>query len=163
MQQPVIAAVDPLRGDIAPVGLGLMLARLTSAPLLLAGAYPDLHFDGVSPGLTRAFGAEAEQRMSRLGALVEHAPGPRVAVATTVVASARSPARALHDLAEHHEASLFVLGSSRRGLVGRVLPGAVTDRLLHGAPCPVAVAPGGFSFDDADGGLGRPDEHALAD
>jgi nucleotide-binding universal stress UspA family protein len=133
MHQPVIAAVDPLRDDIAPVALGLMLARLTSAPLLLAGA-------------------DAEQGMSRLGALVEHAPGPRVPVATTIVASAGAPARALHDLAERQEASLLVLGSSRRGLVGRVLPGAVTDRLLHGAPCPVAVAPRGFSFADADGG-----------
>jgi nucleotide-binding universal stress UspA family protein len=31
-----------------------------------------------------------------------------------------------------------------------VLPSAVTDRLLHRAPCPVAVAPVGFSFADAD-------------
>ena len=78
MHQPVIAAVDPLRDDIAPVALGLMLARLTSAPLLLAGAYPvDLHVDGVYPELNRAFGADAEQGMSRFGALVEHAPGPR--------------------------------------------------------------------------------------
>jgi nucleotide-binding universal stress UspA family protein len=153
MHQPVIALVDPLRDDIAPVALGLMLARLTSAPLLLAGAYPvDLHVDGVYPELTRAFGADAEQGMSRFGTLVEHAPGPRVPVATKVVASTGFPARALHDLAEHQEASLLVLGSSRRGLVGRVLPGAVTDRLLHGAPCPVAVAPRGFSFEDADDG-----------
>ncbi len=36
---------------------------------------------------------------------------------------------------------MFVLGSSSRSQIGRVLPGAVTDRLLHGAPCPVAVAP----------------------
>jgi hypothetical protein len=57
MHQPVIAAVDPLRDDIAPVAPGLMLARLSSAPLLLAGAYPDLNFDGESPRLTRAFGA----------------------------------------------------------------------------------------------------------
>ena len=153
MHRPVIAVVDPLRDDIAPVALGLMLARLTSAPLLLAGAYPvDLHVDGVYPELTRASAADAEQGMSRFGALVEHAPGPRVPVATTVVASAGFPARALHDLAKHHEATLLVLGSSRRGLVGRVLPGAVTDRLLHGAPCPVAVAPGGFSFEDAGDG-----------
>lgn len=153
MHQPVIALVDPLRDDIAPVALGLMLARLTSAPLLLAGAYPvDLHVDRVYPELTRASAADAEQRMHRFGALVEDAPGPRVPVATTAVASAGFPASALHDLAEHQEASLLVLGSSRRGLVGRVLPGAVTDRLLHGAPCPVAVAPGGFSFEDAGDG-----------
>jgi nucleotide-binding universal stress UspA family protein len=153
MHQPVIALVDPLRDDIAPVALGLMLARLTSAPLLLAGAYPvDLHVDRVYPELTRASAVDAEQGMSRFRALVEEAPGPRVPVSTTVVASAGFPARALHDLAEHQEASLLVLGSSRRGPVGRVLPGAVTDRLLHGAPCPVAVAPGGFSFEDAADG-----------
>ena len=46
---------------------------------------------------------------------------------------------------------MLVIGSSLRGQLGRVLPGAVTDRLLHGAPCPVAVAPKGFSFADATG------------
>jgi nucleotide-binding universal stress UspA family protein len=153
MHQPVIAAVDPLREDTAPVALGLMLARLTWAPLLLAGAYPvDLHVDGVYPELTRTFRADAEGAMRRFAALVENAPGARVPVETTVVPSAGFPARALHDLAEREEASLLVLGSSRRGHLARVLPGAVTDRLLHGAPCPVAVAPVGFSFEDADNG-----------
>ena len=61
------------------------------------------------------------------------------------------PARALHDLAEREGASLVVIGSSARGRVGRVLPSAVTDR-LHGAPCPVAVAPVGYSFEDASDG-----------
>ena len=170
MQQPVIAAVDPLREDTAPAALGLMLARLTRAPLLLAGAYPvDLHVDGVYPDVTRAVREDAEAAMRRFGALVENAPGARVPVATTVVPSAGFPARALHDLAEQEEASLVVLGSSRRGQLGRVLPGAVTDRLLHGAPCPVAVAPVGFSFEDADAGLrligvgftDTPDGHAA--
>ena len=170
MQQPVIAAVDPLREDTAPAALGLMLARLTRAPLLLAGAYPvDLHVDGVYPDVTRAVREDAEAAMRRFGALVENAPGARVPVATTVVPSAGFPARALHDLAEQEEASLVVLGSSRRGHLGRVLPGAVTDRLLHGAPCPVAVAPVGFSFEDADAGLrligvgftDTPDGHAA--
>ena len=55
------------------------------------------------------------RRMRRFGALVENAPGARVPVATTVVPSAGFPARALHDLAEQEEASLLVLGSSRRG------------------------------------------------
>src|SRR5688572_29730825 len=112
MQQPVIAAIDPLREDTAPAALGLLLARLTWAPLLLAGAYPvDLHVDGVYPDLTRAVRADAEAAMGRLGALVENAPGARVPVATTIVPSAGFPARALHDLAEQEEASLVVLGS----------------------------------------------------
>jgi nucleotide-binding universal stress UspA family protein len=46
----------------------------------------------------------------------------------------------------------MVLGSSRRRHLGRVLPSAVTDRLLHGAPCPIAVAPVGFSFEAAHDG-----------
>jgi nucleotide-binding universal stress UspA family protein len=170
MQQPVIAAVDPLRDDIAPAALGLMLARLTRAPLLLAGAYPvDLQVDSVYPELTSAFRADAEEAMRRIGALVEQARGPRVPVTTTVAPFVGFPARALHDLAERDEASLVVLGSSRRGHVGRVLPGAVTDRMLHGAPCPLAVAPTGFSFEDAGDGprligvafTDTPDGHAA--
>jgi nucleotide-binding universal stress UspA family protein len=170
MHQPVIAAADPLREDIAPAALGLMLARLTRAPLLLAGAYPvDLHVDSIYPELTRAFRADVEQAMRRIGALVEQAPGPRVPLTTTVAASAGFPARVLHDLAEREEASVVVLGSSRRGHVVRVLPSAVTDRLLHGAPCPVAVAPTGFSLEDADDGprligvafTDTPDGHAA--
>jgi nucleotide-binding universal stress UspA family protein len=150
MQQPVIATVDPLDDDAAPAALGLMLARLTGRPLLLAGAYQDV--DGVRPELA---GTDAEATMRRFSTLVESAPGARVRVATTVVLSVGSPARALHDLVEREGASIVVLGSSRRGQLGRVLPGAVTDRLLHGAPCPVAVAPVGFSFEDADDGPRR--------
>jgi nucleotide-binding universal stress UspA family protein len=40
-----------------------------------------------------------------------------------------------------------VLGSSRHGKIGRVLAGSTAERLLHGAPCPVAVAPRDFHTD----------------
>src|SRR5262245_211299 len=131
MQQLVVAGVDPLREDTAPAALGLMLARLTRAPLLLAGAYPvDLHVDGVD-----SLRAHAEAAVRRVGTLVESAPGTRVPVTTTVVPSAGFPARALHDLAEQEGAGIVVLGSSRRGRLGRALPSALTDRLLHGAAC----------------------------
>jgi nucleotide-binding universal stress UspA family protein len=46
----------------------------------------------------------------------------------------------LHDLAEEREAIAAVVGSSDRGPVGRVLPGSTAERLLHGAPCAIAVA-----------------------
>ena len=87
--------------------------------------------------------------MNRVRDLTEHAAGASTPVTTVLTAAAGLPARALHDLAEGEAASLVVIGSSARGRVGRVLPGAVTDRLLHGAPCPVAVAPVGYSFEDA--------------
>lgn len=146
----VIVAVDPLREDVAPAALGLLFARLTSAPLLLAGAYPaEDHIDSIPSEYTRTLRTDAEHATRRVAALIEEAPGARVPVTTTVTAAYGPPARALHDLAERDNAYLLVIGSSRRGQVGRVLPGAVTDRLLHGAPCPVAVAPAGYSFQDA--------------
>ena len=150
MSRPIIAAVDPLSEDVAPAALGLLLARLTAAPLVLAAAYPvELYVDSLYPEYARASRRDAEEAMNRVRDLTEHAAGASTPVTTVLTAAAGLPARALHDLAEGEAASLVVIGSSARGRVGRVLPGAVTDRLLHGAPCPVAVAPVGYSFEDA--------------
>ena len=52
-----------------------------------------------------------------------------------------SAARALHEAAEGEDAGLLVVGSSRRGPLGRVVPGSTAARLLRGASCPVAVVP----------------------
>jgi Universal stress protein UspA and related nucleotide-binding proteins len=62
---------------------------------------------------------------------------------------ASSPATGLARLAQAEEADLIVLGSTHRGALGRVVPGATAERLLAHSPCGVAVAPGGF------GGEGR--------
>ena len=37
--RPIIAAIDPHRDDAGAANLGLLLARVTGAPLLLASAY----------------------------------------------------------------------------------------------------------------------------
>jgi nucleotide-binding universal stress UspA family protein len=55
-----------------------------------------------------------------------------------------SPARALQELAEEEAPDLIVLGSCHRGLRARALLGGTAERLLHGSPCPVAVAPRGY-------------------
>ena len=70
----------------------------------------------------------------------------RVPVRTISVPAA--PARALTETAEREHADLVVVGSSHRGTVGRVLPGTTAERLLHGAPCAVAVAPRGYEGGD---------------
>jgi len=59
-----------------------------------------------------------------------------------------SPAEVMTDIAEAEEIDLIVVGSPHRGAIGRVLIGSVADNLLHGAPCPVAVAPSGYSAED---------------
>jgi nucleotide-binding universal stress UspA family protein len=58
--------------------------------------------------------------------------------------SAPSESRGLHDQAERERAELVVVGSSRRGPMGRTFPGSTGDRLLQGSACPVAVAPRGL-------------------
>jgi nucleotide-binding universal stress UspA family protein len=58
---------------------------------------------------------------------------------------APSPARGLSEVAEAEHADLLVIGSSHRGPLRRVLAGTTAQRLLHGSPCPVAVAPAGYA------------------
>ena len=53
--------------------------------------------------------------------------------------------RGLHELAEATGADLLVIGSSRRGLLGRVLIGDDTRAALNGAPCAVAIPPAGYT------------------
>jgi len=55
-----------------------------------------------------------------------------------------SPAGVMHRLAGELGAAAVVVGSTHRGAVGRVLIGDVAAGLLHGAPCPVLVAPRGY-------------------
>lgn len=61
------------------------------------------------------------------------------------VVAAPSAAHGLHQLAERTPADLIVVGSSHRGALGRILAGSVAERLLHGSPCAVAVAPAGYA------------------
>src|ERR1019366_8905934 len=51
----------------------------------------------------------------------------------------------LHELCEVIGADLLVVGSSRRGLMGRVLMGDDARAALNGAPCAIAIAPTGYS------------------
>lgn len=61
-----------------------------------------------------------------------------------VVESDRSPGRALHEHAADEQADLIVVGRTHHRAAGRVLLGDISRTTLHGAPCPVAVAPPGY-------------------
>ena len=50
------------------------------------------------------------------------------------------PARA----GDRDHASLVVVGSTHTGHLGRVYPGSTGEKLLHGAPCAVAIVPRGY-------------------
>jgi nucleotide-binding universal stress UspA family protein len=56
-----------------------------------------------------------------------------------------SPAHALHLLASELHAHAIVVGRSHTNAVTRPFVGSVTEQTLHGAPCPVLVAPEGYA------------------
>jgi nucleotide-binding universal stress UspA family protein len=70
------------------------------------------------------------------------AADPRI---ETVPAVAGSAAAGMHDVAEREGADLVVIGSCRRGRIGRILSGDDTREIVRSAPCPVAVAPIGYA------------------
>jgi nucleotide-binding universal stress UspA family protein len=84
-----------------------------------------------------------------LGQALARAAGAEMVIATAPAGKGGG----LAQMAQSYQADLVVLGSTHRGSVGRVLPGAMVDRVLADAPGAVAVAPAGFGR-PADGGLG---------
>jgi nucleotide-binding universal stress UspA family protein len=83
--------------------------------------------------------------------------------------SDKSPASGLQGVAERKGAAMLVIGSSHRSRIGRTLIGGTGERLLSGAPVPVAVAPAGYAASGKHIGVvgcafdGSPESHeALA-
>jgi len=117
--------------------LGELLARTTGAALRavrVGSERPD------APGeQEEAEGLEREARAALGDSPVE---------VEAIALRGDSPARALHELAAGGGADLIVVGSTHRAGIGRVVPGGVAERLLSGAPCPVAVAPRGYDGDE---------------
>lgn len=64
--------------------------------------------------------------------------------ATAHVLEGGAVGAALHDLAEHVGAEAIVVGSSRRGGIGRIFLGDDAASVVRGAPCAVAIAPSGW-------------------
>lgn len=73
---------------------------------------------------------------------------------------ATSVGRGLHEVADAEGADLLVIGSCRRGLLGRVMVGDETSDALNGARCAVAIAP--FGYADAQAGIGEIGEIGVA-
>ena len=86
-----------------------------------------------------------------LGRSLARACGAEMMVATVPTEDGED----LAELARSEQADLIVLGSTHRGSVGRVVPGAMAYRILGDAPCAVAIAPPGFGT-PPDGDSGQP-------
>ena len=137
MAKPIIVGYDPNSSDRAPVEFALRAARFTGAPLVVA-----------TVGSHEGGGAHVESDLmpaaaDALAELRRNLDAEGVAVESVELKNA-SAARALHEAAEERDAGLLVVGSTNRGSVGRVLVGSTAERLMHGAPCPIAIVPHGW-------------------
>jgi len=126
------------------LALARRLVRVTDAELLLANVYAS----GPGPYLgaaTQRFSDLARRDAERT---LHEAPAGVYAELRAIPST--SAARGLHELAEETGAELVVVGSTRRGKLGLIEPGATGELLLHGGPCAVAVAPAGYAEHAAD-------------
>lgn len=118
--------------------LGVVLAQATGASLTFVQAFYDIP-DVLPDPLRGQLRKEAEHQMRELGLEL-----PEDVVAARHLVSHRSPARALFELAEEHDADLIVLGSSRRATAGQMTSGRLARQVVDGAPCAVVIAPAGL-------------------
>ena len=133
----IIVGVDGSQGSKDAIALASGLAGTTGSTLMLVNVFPLR--EPPSPAVNPDFEGYLRQDSQELLERLRNAHGDET---VEVRATPRpSPAHGLHELAEKEEAGLIVVGSTHTGRTGRVLPGSTAERLLHGSPCPVALAP----------------------
>ncbi len=139
----VLVGYSPEAREHGGLALAAMLARSSGEGLVVCCVVPD-RWESVS---VARVDAEYANYLSGLAhdALADAKVflGEDVG-AEYVVRTGRSVATTLAKEAAASEARVLVLGSSSNGPWGRVALGSVTDRLLHSAALPLALAPLGF-------------------
>jgi nucleotide-binding universal stress UspA family protein len=124
------------------VALGARLARATRDTLLVVTVYPQENPIGAGR-VDAEWVAYMREQGGEIIAGAKRFLETRGVEAEYRVVGSGSAAHGLDDVAEAERASMIVVGSSRRGARRRISPGSTGERLLHGAICPVAIAPRG--------------------
>lgn len=137
MFKKVLVGSDGRQGGRDAIALARQLLD-RDGEMTLARIYPGPRSHAYAPGVR-----EAERDRAVAG--VEKDRAEAGVDARTLTREGLSAGRALHELAEQEQADLLVLGSTHRGAFGRALLGDDTRESLNGAPCAVAVAPGGYA------------------
>ena len=133
---PIIVGVERSERSRDALALAQTLARAASTPLILVAVFPHDVRSTVVGGTNGR--SEAVSTLEWVARPLDGVRAERRAV------PGRSVSRGLQHVAADENALAIVVGPSHRGGVGQVVPGSVGARLLHGAPCPVAVAPHGY-------------------
>lgn len=139
----IIAGFSSSRQSAAPLKLAAQVARSTGEKVIAAAiverAFPPRD-DPVEREYLRYVSAQAQEALEQV---VEQLPTDLDI--PIVVRQSTSIPTGLMELVEENGASLAVVGSSSSGLLGRIGLGSVTERLVHTASVPVAIAPRGYA------------------
>jgi nucleotide-binding universal stress UspA family protein len=138
VSQPILVGYDPESLDRSPVDFAVAASRFTGAPLVVAVVHPG------GSALARLAGGEFHHEHEGRGreALeqLESALRAEGVAAEFHAAEESTPARGLAAAIEELRPALVVLGS---GSDDKHVMGSTAERVIHGAPCPVAVVPRG--------------------
>lgn len=136
MFKNVIVGVDGRSGGRDAVALGRQLLDPQGKLTLV-----HVHLETTAV-IVHEFDSTAQEEAQRLLESEREAAG---GVAEVAGIGGTSVAVGLHRYAEEHGADLLIVGTCRRGVVGRVLAGDDTRASLQCAPCAVAIAPRGYA------------------
>lgn len=145
--------LHPLLKTVETSRAGAFVSPTSAAPVLIG-------FDGAEGGrdaleLGRTLGSIRDSRC--IVAIPDEgvASDARAALespdAEMQVIGVLSPALQLVECATREGAGTLVVGSTRRGKIGRALLGSTSEQVLHKAPCEVVVAPRGYAAEHHEG------------
>ncbi|HEX2402056.1 MAG TPA: universal stress protein [Mycobacterium sp.] len=138
----IIAGFSSSRQGTAPLNLAAQISRWTGDKIVAAAIVErpwPAKDDPVEHEYLRHVTSEAARSLERVVSQL-----PSDLDIPTVVHQSTSIPTGLLDLVAAHDARIVVVGSSSSGLLGRVALGSVTERLVHTAAVPVAIAPRGY-------------------
>ena len=138
----IIAAISASRQGTAPLHLAAQISRSTGDKVVAAAVVERPWPPRADPVEDEYLGYVTSQARQSLERMVGKLPAELDT--WVVVHQSASVPTGLTDLAAEIGAELVVVGSSSSGLLGRVALGSVTERLVHTAAVPVAIAPRGY-------------------
>src|SRR3712207_5783124 len=148
MSGAIVIGFDGSDASEDALALGLRLARATGDAPVVAAVHPQEYESGmgrVDAEYVAYMRDQAQEMLARARRIV--GDDPSVELRTVAATSA---AHGLDLLAERLQATCIVIGSTQHAPLRRLFIGSTGERLLHGAACPVAVAPRGLREQLAD-------------
>jgi len=151
---PVVLATDFGAVSVAAERVAIAMASSAGVPLVIVHA--------IDPGRLRLPGGRFRQRVDQARAAREHDTAAIVrriwtaGVRAQVLVWEGDPATCVVEAARAEGAAAIVVGSHRRGRLGRLLAGSVSSDIAEHADCPVHIVPGGRDGDGAAAAIVTP-------